>query len=124
MHTFDRWRTAIHGAQDAQSVYTVLTDYLRCLPADEIRELPVTFCRALVEAQRDVHAASLALLQTELQQDADTRTGALMHEISLTFTAASVRLAQFEGRRRYTHDELAPGIHAPHRRRDDESAVS
>jgi hypothetical protein len=104
MYHFERWRTAIQTAQTREDVCNVLTEYVRCLPAEEIKALPTPFCRALQDPTANVHSDALDLLQRELQYNGDDAARGLMHEISLSFTAASIRLAQLEGHQRHPHD--------------------
>ena len=104
MYQFERWRAAIQTAQTRDDVCNVLTEYARCLPPGEVQALPMPFCRALQDPTANVHSDALDLLQRELQYNGDDTVRALMHEISLSFTAASIRLAQLEGHQRHPHD--------------------
>ena len=104
MHHFERWRAAIQNAQSVEEVLAILSDYVRCLPGDELNDLSLSYLRVLSNPTANVHDSALALLQEELKFKGQETVAALMREVSLTFTAASMRLAVFDGYQRHPAD--------------------
>jgi hypothetical protein len=93
MHHYQRWRSVIVLARTSQEVDQVVRDYVACLLPSELSKLPESSQAAVAEAPIDLAGAALILRRDELGFNGDDETAALMHEMTLTFSAASARIA-------------------------------
>ena len=98
MHHFERWRANILKAGTRMEVMEVIRQYIACVLPSELSKLPPSSQTAVRDATTDIAGAAVTLLRDELRFSGDEETGALMHEMTQTFTAASARIAHLENR--------------------------
>jgi hypothetical protein len=94
VHTFQTWRDSINGSPNEGAVVRVVQEYVSAL-AGLVAELPQE-CQQTLSGGKDmnVQAAAVVLLQVELAYRGTAENIQLLHEVVLTFAAASVRLSQ------------------------------
>ncbi|HUQ28529.1 MAG TPA: hypothetical protein VM051_08050 [Usitatibacter sp.] len=76
----------------------VVREYIACVLPSELSKLPQTSQTAVADAANDIAGAAVTLLRDELGFSGDDETGALMRELTQTFTAALARVAHLENR--------------------------
>jgi hypothetical protein len=98
MHRFAKWRDSIQTSPDARSVAALMREYVACIPREETVALPLACRRLLEDPDLDLQSTAVALLQADLSYQGHAEGASLLHEISQTFAAASIRLSQLHGR--------------------------
>jgi hypothetical protein len=98
MHRFARWKALIEIAADEASVYRIMAEYVDVLLPSETTALPPLCQKILSNPLLDIPGAAFDLVQEELRFRGDAEIVDILHEITLTFVAASARLAQLQAR--------------------------
>lgn len=90
MHRFQRWRTAISEARDANGVERIVRDFVDTL-SPLMDAIPDECRHALTDPDRQ--SAAVTLLQRELAFRGSREVADLLHEIAHTFASASNRMS-------------------------------
>ena len=91
MHRFHHWHVRIEDARDEGAVSRMIQDYRHTLSPSMIGLLPPD-CQVALE-NPDIPSAALTLLHAEMKFPGSAEAAALLHEISRTYAAAAVRIA-------------------------------
>jgi hypothetical protein len=93
-YRFQRWKSHIEGAQSEAELVTVLTEYCATFLPSDLAQLPEDCPPCMLEAPEDIPARALDFTRCELKAQHGTRAADLLHEIALSFKAASEKLGR------------------------------
>ena len=92
MHQFHRWRDALRSAHSEIDVQNIVETYVSSISPQIWAILPAV-CRCALK-HTDVMTAAATLLQEEVRYRANPEVAPALHNIALTFSAASARLIE------------------------------
>ncbi len=89
---FDRWRPLIEATRNEDALVAVMQQYCDTLLPSDIARLPQVCPQCSVNAVTDIGELAVGFTAIELKYDGDDETRAMLHDLALTFSAASEHL--------------------------------
>lgn len=89
---YERWRPLIEASRTEDALLAVMRQYCDTLLPSDIAKLPESVPGCAVHAIADISELAVGYTAIELKWEGDEESRAMLHDLALTFCAASEQL--------------------------------